>query len=249
MASVLDLLHLTDSYERKARLLPALISGASLLPAIATASGSWLSWLLAIPIGIGAGAIFAVGISYVASAAGRAYERQTWHPWPDNAPTHRWLRPDDITCSKQQKEIWYDRIKIVSGLDIPTAAATGEVELNRVINDAVRSIRDRIRNSPVARMVSIHNEDYGFARNLAGLRPLWLPGSTASAIVTWAAFAIGETSLAWPVIATAAFGIALIALAVLPRFVRDRGERYAESLFGALEQLPTAGASSPLSKG
>ncbi len=238
MGPPLDLLNLTDSYERKARLLPALLSGSVAIPSIGAVAGGSLSWLSSVSISVGIGALIAVVISYAASAAGRAYEKALWPAWPNDAPTNRWLLPDDETCSRQQKETWYRRIVELTGLDVAAAAGSSETELHRVINDAVRLLRDRIRNSDVGRMLATHNEDYGFARNLAGLRVVWMPTSAASMVVSWIAYAVADTSIVWPLAASAIVAAAVLGSFVLPGYVRQRADRYAESFFAALDQLP-----------
>ncbi len=238
MHSVLTILHLTDHYERKARLLPALLSFLVVLPSIAAASTSALTSLVAISTGGVLFAIISVGLAYLASAAGHRYEKKLWPNWPFDAPTNRWLHPDDTHCSREQKELWYRAIRKQTGLDIAQAAAQeDEANLDRVINDAVRALRNRLRQTGQGGLLPIHNVDYGFARNLAGLRAFWFPASIANVGVTWGLYITTQSGLLWGVIASLVLLIALCALRILPEFVRRRADRYAESFFGALEEL------------
>jgi|SRR3972149_1901975 len=241
MGSALDLLKLTDRYERKARLLPALLSVLALAPAAGALSPDSLTWLVSLPIGLGVVAVCAVGLSYAASAAGRRYELLLWPHWPDDSPTNRWLHPDDTASSQQQKQLWYDAIKRLVGLDIPDTVGRGdESEVKQVINDAVRTLRHEFRNTEHSGLLASHNEDYGFARNFAGLRVFWLPASVASVVATWAAYLFMESALMWGVLALVILSLSLLLLCIMPGYVRQRAERYAESFFGTLSAVDKA---------
>ncbi len=237
MASALDLLSLSDRYERKARLVPGLITAVVFLPAIAVLSSEAFGFVTSLSL---VGAIGVMGgflLAYLASAFGRAYELRIWPRRPHDLPTNRWLHPSDETVSRQQKEHWYRTIKEQLGLDIPAAAAPGEAEQDRVINDAVRALRDKFRDVPTSRLLQVHNEDYGFVRNLTGLRIIWLPAAMVSLFLTWAAYVASDAPLVWAIAATGIFAIAAVCHVVLPPYVVDRSNRYAESFFGALSTL------------
>ena len=236
MASTLDFLKLTDRYELKARLLPALLAVLVLAPgAVAVLSSAQLGWLTNLLTGGGLAAACPVAFAYFASAAGRHYERKLWPRWPYDAPTNRWLNPSDATCSQQQKELWYAAIQEIIGIDIPAVAAKGDPEeLDRVINDAVRTLRTFFRGKEGHSLLVTHNEDYGFARNLAGLRLVWLPLSVVSVAATWLGYAITGNGVFWGIIAGTILLVCLVALRALPRYIRQRADRYAESFFGML---------------
>ena len=235
----LDYLTLMDRYEFKARLLPALLTSFVVAPTVAVLASDTLGWPSGVSIGGGLGTACAVGLAYAASAAGRYYEKRLWPRWPHDAPTNRWLHPDDDSCSQVQKELWYAAIERLVGLRIPDVIGQGEPgELDRTINDAVRELRSRFRHRNVRGLLTIHNEDYGFARNLAGLNLVcWLPAAGLTAVIAWAAYFIAGTELVWGVIATAALGICLLLLRILPWYVRQRADRYTESFYGALMEL------------
>ena len=139
----------------------------------------------------------AVGLAYGASAAGRHFEKRLWPRWPHDTPTHRWLHPEDAHCSQQQRRRWFEAIGKVVHLDIAEAAASGDrCELELVINDAVRELRHRFRHTNEIGLLDTHNEDYGFARNLAGLRVFWLPVSAVSGGISWATYFFTGNGLA-----------------------------------------------------
>ena len=235
----LDFLTLLDRYELKARLLPALLSSLVVAPTVAVLFSDSLGWPYSLSIGGGLGAACAVGLTYVASAAGRHYEKRLWPRWPHDAPTNRWLHPDDASCSQAQKQVWYSAIKRLLGLDILGAIAQGEPgELDLIINDAVRELRSQFRHKKIGALLSIHNEDYGFARNLAGLNLIcWIPTASLSAVIAWAAHFIVGAELIWGVLASSALVLCLLLLRILPSYVRQRADRYTENFFGALMQL------------
>ncbi|MDE2838712.1 MAG: hypothetical protein OXL97_14590 [Chloroflexota bacterium] len=239
MASTLDFLKLTDRYELKARLLPALLAVLVGAPgAAAVLSSAQLGWLTNLLTGGGLATVCPVALAYFASAAGRRYERKIWPRWPYDSPTNRWLNPNDATCSQQQKELWYAAIRETTGIDIPRVAAKGDQEeLGRVINDAVRALRTFFRGKEGHGLLATHNEDYGFARNLAGMWLVWLPLSISSVVAAWLSYVVEGTGLSWGVMATAILLVCLILLRALPGYVRQRADRYAESFFGMLPRV------------
>lgn len=241
MASALNLLKLTDHYERKARLLPALLSCLVVVPVGAALSSSTFGWFYSLSLGGGIAVVGAVALAYTASAAGRHFERKLWPDWPHDAPTNRWLHPDDTHCSQEQKKLWYEAVKEVVGLDIGQAVTREDQEnLERIINDAVRALRHQFRITELDGLLSTHNEDYGFARNLAGLRVFWLPASVMSTAGVWLVYFTMDTAFTWAVIGSIAQFICLCMLFILPKYVRQRADRYAESFFGTLTSVSRA---------
>ena len=240
MKAVLNLLNLMDRYELKARLLPALLSCLVAVPGIVSAFNTSIAGLIAsLSIGGCATVVGAVALSYVASMAGRAYERKLWPCWPYDAPTNLWLHPEDNHCSAAQKRIWYDAIKRHTGLDIDEAIEQGDEEnIERVINDAVVALRHQFRQAEVKGLLTVHNEDYGLVRNLTGLRVFWVPASIISFGVCWFLyFTTPETWLGWSLFASSVLGIAAVLHLGLPSYVRQRADRYAESFVGTLMTL------------
>ena len=235
MGSVIHNLKLMDRYERKARLLPALLSLSVTIPGVCALMSSILDWVPSLTVGGGLAVATLVGLAYGASAAGRLYEKRLWPRWPYDSPTNRWLHPDDDQCSQQQKLRWYDAIQKLVNLDISRAAVQGdERNIELVINDAVRELRHHFRLTQMSGLLTAHNEDYGFARNLAGLRLFWLPASAISTVLAWITYTVAGAELVWGISSSMAFLGALLLVLILPRYVRQRAERYAESFFGTL---------------
>lgn len=232
MKSFLQLLSLSDRYERKARLLPGLI--VALAPAItaATAVHDLLTWYTAVGAGMGVELVLAFALGLVARAAGRRVEESLWESW-GGPPTTRWLRPSDTTCSDQQKTRWRAAIKQITGLTLPatmTPSRTPE-DVDRLIRDATKQLRYAIRERTEARMVAVHNEDYGFARNLLGLRWWWIGLAAMSLAVGAVLLVTGNRAMVAPLLVS---GLSLLiggfAARALPAHVRQCADRYAESL-------------------
>ena len=247
MKSLLQLLFLSDRYERKARLLPGLI--VALAPAItaATAAHDLVTWYTAVGAGLGVELVLAFGLGLVARAAGRKIEDALWESW-GGPPTTRWLRPSDTTCSDQQKARWRTAIKQLTGITLPatmTASRTPE-DVDRLIRDATKQLHYAIRERPEARMVAVHNEDYGCSRNLLGLRWWWIGLAALSLAVGIVLLVMGKQAMVAPLLVS---GISLLiggfAAQALPTHVRQCADRYAESLLAAALLCTAASGSGP----
>ena len=242
MNSILSLLRLADRYEIKARLMPALLSCLVAIPGVAALFSLAIpNWVANLSAGGAVTTVVAIGLSYGSSMAGRKYEAKLWPRWPHDAPTNVWLHPDNSVKSTEQKQVWYGAIERLTGLNIAQATMGDDKQnLESIIDDAVVTLRPQfraVRQLEEGRFLAIHNEDYGFARNLAGLRPIWFSASVISAIVSWGGyFAIG-TWLGWGIIAILVLPLLTLLFLNLPSYVRQRADRYAESFFGVLMAL------------
>lgn len=231
LAQVLSLLSLSDRYERKARLLPGIIAVLPIAVTVGNFMHTSTTWYMGLGIGTGIGAVLGIALSHLARATGAKLEDELKRRW-DGLPTVRWLRPDDLSRSDEQKEIWRKAIKKLTGLEVP---ATDEDRLygDRLRDDAVRQLRYKLRESPKAKMVSIHNEEYGFARNIAGLRWVCFTTAVIGTVASIIGFFFGYRPIVSIVIsvleACGAVGLCL----GFEHYVQHAANRYAESLFAA----------------
>ena len=233
--------NLSDHYERKARFLPAVLSILPLLPVSAVMDGPFSEWVNLIVGGVGIGAIVAVGLSHAASAMGNRLQKRLWPRWPHDSPTNSWLHPSEGRTSKQQRELWYAAATRLVGIDIREAVTSGE-EVEATINDVVSALRNVFWNRSEAERLRMHNVDYGFARNFAGMRPIWVGSTLTSAATCWIAyFVAGRDVLLWAAVSTL-LAVVLVPLAfwVLPGYVRTKATYYAESFFDTLRALDQA---------
>lgn len=241
----LSYMNLSDPYERKARFLPACLSALPLLPVFVAFGASPLEWIMLLGAGVGLAAVVAVAVSHVASACGNRLQDKLWPDWPHDAPTNRWLHPEEKSISTQQKQRWYQTIRELLQLDVAHAVEAGDAdELRAVINDAVQGLRNRLWKAPEAERVRLHNVDYGFARNLAGLRPVWLTFALSSIVGCWVAYIWFGGAILWGIVSTVVALGTFVLAGILPRYVRRKAHYYAESFFAAVVAL---GSSTPSS--
>jgi hypothetical protein len=229
MSSLLEFLKISDSYDRKARFFPAFLV---VLPLVAFAMSLRLpdeSWIMKLLVAGGAGSALVVALSQMASAAGNLYGASYWRK-RGGLPTTRWLRASDDTHSKQQKRQWYEGIKQLTDLDIPTATAARPAEEDAIIADAIRQIRNSIRGKAIARMVDKHNEEYGFVRNLAGLRWALITTSASGAVSCATALLLGHGTTIGCIFSGCFLIYAVAMFFLLPGYVETAANRYAESL-------------------
>lgn len=227
----LSIANLSDSYEIKARFLPSVVTLLFLLPVSTVYDGPLGGWIKVLIGGVGVGAVMAVFLSHLASAAGNRIQKKIWPRWPLDSPTNIWLNPTDNTISTQQKELWYAAIKRLTGLDI---SATPQNQVEAVINDAVTDLRHQFIKSKHAERLDLHNTDYGFARNFTGFRPFWVLFSIISCLGCWIVYFNTNNNLQWCTISTAIMVISFILYFYLPTYVIQKAEQYSKSFFGTL---------------
>ena len=238
MRLFLQFFALSDRYERKARLLPGLLLAAG--PALT--AGALLqelsAWYTAMGAAVGVEFLAAIVLGHYARARGRSTEESLWTSW-GGPPTTRWLRPNDTTCSDQQKSKWRGAIKRQTGMTIPASISEGatDASIDQAIAEATRQLRYVLRNKPNATILQSHNEDYGFARNLYGVRFLWVALAVLCVAGCGVAFALGMKPYAAIAIAITVLAVASLVARELPKYVRRCADRYAESLF-AVAMLP-----------
>lgn len=230
MASILNFLKVADSYERKARFFPAFIVVLPIIAFVMSLNLRGEGWVMKLLVAGGAGSALVVALAQMASAAGNRFGEKFWKQ-RGGLPTVRWLRASDTTHSSQQKEQWFAAIKKLTGLDIPAAVAIRPTEEDAIIADATRQLRYQIRGKAAAKMVDKHNEEYGFARNLAGLRWPMLGSATLGIIGCAVAWKFEHGSVIGCILATCLLIYALIMFFWLPGYVERAGDRYSESLF------------------
>lgn len=251
MRLFVQILSMSDRYERKARLLPGLLLAA--VPALSAGAvlQPFAAWYAAAGTAIGVEFLAAIVLGQLARAHGRRVEEVLWNAW-GGPPTTRWLRPWDHTCSDQQKAKWRAAIRRLTGLSLPASVPDGRTEddVDRLNADAIRQLRYALRGKPEAALLATHNEDYGFTRNLSAVRWYWVALSVTCLVGCGVAFAFGMRPYVGLAIA-GAFSVVSIFLGELPDYVKRRAERYAESLFATtiiVSQAMDASPKKPKSK-
>ncbi len=236
--SWLNLLSLTNEYERKARLAPALTSFLPLLPFSMALGGSLTTWETALASTTGLFALGGLVLSHISSACGNNIQKRLWPDWPFDAPTNVRLTPDNPDTSPQQRTRWYKQIKLVTGLDLQSEVDGGDKSTIRAtINDAVVRLRNHFKSGEHRKKHDQESIWYGYARNLAGMWPIWITFSVISFAGTWAMFLLGDGEMMWAVVSTISLALLVITAFLLPSYVRTRARYYTEVFFQILDEV------------
>ena len=150
-------------------------------------------------------------------------------------PPRDGFRPWDQTCSDQQKSKWRGAIKRLTGLSLPASVPPGgsQDNVDRLIADGTRQLRYALHGKSEAAILAIHNGDYGFARNLCGVRWWWVALSLLCLVVCGTAFAFGLRPYLGLGIAGACRAASIFVARELPDYVKRCADRYTESLFAS----------------
>lgn len=234
----LSLLALSTEYERSARLVPALASFLPLLPLTFALGAGLADWAFILSGTTGVFALGGVVLASFASAMGNRLQQLLWPDWPFDAPTNVRLMPHNPNTSPQQRERWYDQVKKLTGLDLQVEAERGDsAAIRATVNDAIERMRNHFRRGKSRVRHDQESIRYGSARNLTGMRPVWLGLSLLSCAGSWAAYIWADAPLKWAIVASVVpVPLFLIAFYVLPPFVRTRARYYTEVFFRLLEE-------------
>lgn len=232
-----------DVYTLRARVQPALLAalpllalGILILPLLEDAQRLWS--LVSIAMTTFAG--------LVARKAGNRVQPQLYEEW-GGVPTTARLRYGSATSPQEIERRHGEVSRIIGGgWTMPTAAAeeADPVTADRVYADSMRQVVEKVRNNPKCRMANIENRNYGFSRNLLGLKPLGLFCAWAGivlSLVTGAGVYLAKDDiieaafLLLPVLTSVA---ALALWRLVDRdFVRPSAEAYADRVVGAFGVL------------
>ncbi len=231
-----------DRYTWQARVLPVYLTAAPPVLAIAAALPEGLSLPLA-----GTSAIVFVPLSYflsqIASDFGKRREPALWKSW-GGPPTTRFLRHENHEFNPATRDRVHERLRAL-GLDIPTTDQEKADPLRALAlyASAVDDLRRLTRDTDRFPLVYKGNAEYGFRRNLLGLKTFGVTLTLAASAGTgWTALhewrAAGVLA---PVPAVISLLTACILLAwlvgVRPAAVRITADRYARYLLEAALDL------------
>ena len=231
-----------DRYTWRARVLPVYLTAAPAVLAIAATLPEGLN----LPLG-GASAVVFVPLSYflsqIASDFGKRLEPALWKSW-GGPPTTRFLRHDNDEFNPATRERVHERLRSL-GLDIPTTdqEKADRPESLELYASAIDELRRLTRDTDRFPLVYKGNAEYGFRRNLLGLKTVGVTLTLAAiAGIGWAVLhewrAVGVLA---PVPAVISLLTACILLAwlvgVRPASVRITADRYARYLLEAALDL------------
>ena len=245
-----------DPYTFRARIQPALI--------VVLPLGFLMFALLPeLPIFVTAffGLLGAAGgtavVAQIGRERGRKKEPDLWRSW-DGPPTTRLLRhrhiPGDITLSsnlRQQVEEWV-------GYPLPTEQEEEACPewADKKYMDAVASLRESTRDRSKFPLVFAENVNYGFRRNLWGLRTIGAPIAAVLALASWTLLSLTVWGRSWPdpwwdvfpnpdsvavirlAVAAVETGLAAFWIVrVKPSWVKDVADAYALRLLESIQTL------------
>jgi hypothetical protein len=232
-----------DRYALHARVWPAVITG---LPAIVLAVAAAVSASgLAVKM---AGVLFAVGGQVVAHSVrhrGRDFQDDLWRRWGGN-PASRMLSHADASPDDDSDDV-LRRVERVTGISLPSAEdeRVDPEWAARRRDKAIEALREITRSNPV---VLSENIDYGFWRNLLGLRRVGrLITSTclvaSSALVVLGSGTSGHRLSTWGLSVVVCVAMLVFWSRVVTEFrVRQAADTYADQLIRAAHAIPVAGS-------
>ncbi|MEJ1388070.1 MAG: hypothetical protein RPU12_09150 [Candidatus Sedimenticola sp. (ex Thyasira tokunagai)] len=236
-----DIRKLTDPYERKARLYPALLC---MLPIIVSVSVSFpdiytmLSGLVALAVAFGGLHL----LSNLARDRGKNLESKLFEAW-GGMPSVSIFRHSDPLIPAPAKLKYHQFLSDKTG--IPAPPLESEVNDSFSADEVYRAwsdyLRSQGRNTVEFPLLFKENINYGFRRNLLGIR--WhciLSSLLAVGLVIAPKFPVFEiTEVELTIIVLNAFYLLVLAFVVKRTWVKVMAVEYAKRLVEVIESLRT----------
>lgn len=238
-----------DAYSLKARYYPTVIVIAPLcLMILSVASGKW-----DLLKSIGVAAVSTLGLAFVMDQVGRDQgkrkEASLFHVW-GGKPTTCILRHRDPFLDRTTRERYHNKLaRLVEGIKMPTVEQEAEDPnaADWIYDSCTAFLRAQTRDAKEFPLVFQENTNYGFRRNLWGMKPAGIVISVlgalaCSVLATWRFFTNNEEWLM-----AAICGVVCIVLLVLwvcrftPSWVKTTADEYARQLISACDSLKTRG--------
>lgn len=232
-----------DPYDRKARLYPALlvmlvpVVGATL---VAPVFSSQLAGFASLAIALG-------GLMLLSSLGrewGKRKEPKLFESWGGTPTTLMLLREttqlDPLTFERYRKVLEGK----VPGLQFPdsTSEASDPTKAAAICESAVRWLREATRDTKKFALIFAENTNYGFRRNLLGVKPLALVMGVLTFAATvlhawlWTAGNLSAvTAQSWSSAAVACIGLVVWGFLVNTNFVKTTAFAYATALLAACD--------------
>jgi hypothetical protein len=218
-------------------LFPVLVSAVAIFPSLR----SWWAALVAIAGTCGV----SIALSQFAQGLGKRLEPALIEFW-DGLPSVAMLRHRDGRLDAVTKERYKGFLaRYGPKLSFPTATeeVSDALAADAVYMSATRWLLSQTRDTKTFALLFQQNINYGYRRNMLGLRPWGVAGSAAALIVTFGVAAIqaarnqniDTTLVAAFVVAAAAFAYWMVA--VRPNWVKTAADAYAHELLAACDRL------------
>lgn len=178
-----------DDYERRARLVPGLFA---LFPIVILLAVFGLRNVPAVSYVLGALTVIGgpVLVAGVVRYYGKKAEAVLWPAW-GGPPTTVLLRLTAPTDNELQRSLWRNAVEQVSGVTLCSLRSerANQHKADVTIETALKRTRDRTRDREMFALLFAENREYGFERNLYGIR--WLGRALSiTSVVAMAAYII-----------------------------------------------------------
>lgn len=253
----IDFSKMFDSYNRQARLYPGLLTA---LPLVLTIY-AWFPSLVTsnavqtfISVAVTCGLLYA--LASISRTFGKSHEPRllkVWGGWPASL----WLRHSDTNLSAQTRARYHAFfLERVRGLKLPSAQEEelDESEAVRAYDSAIDWLKEQCRSKDF-HLVHRENAQYGFRRNLRGLKVFGIVITLASLLLTAGMIAhmtfvllpqlpvlaiLAElSSLIWASVLVSVLFLFWWLFMVNDSWVREAGDQYARSLLANCDALAT----------
>jgi hypothetical protein len=235
---------ITDGYERKARLYPALLLVAPVIITLVGMASAKLSTLESLgTVAAGCGGAFL--LTQLARDAGKKCERDLFDAW-GGMPSIAVFRHRDTRIDALTKARYHGRLlALVKGAKAPTPE---EEAADPAVADQVYSawstyLRVHTRDTKKYPLVFHENVSYGYRRNVYGLRPIGIIGSGLCITVggAWLYYLHSVAAAITPESA-GALGCVFVTLLLwafrfTPDWVRIPADAYAERLAETVDSM------------
>lgn len=241
-----------DQYRRRARLKPAILEVLPVLLVFGVGAFSAFGGLDIVSRFAGAGIgtlLGALGLTALLEQLGRDQgkrkEPALWARW-GGAPTTRMLRHSDtLFCNPVTRSRYHAKLRgLMPGVQIPSGAdeAADPAAADLVYEACTKFLISKTRDQRSFPLVFEENVNYGFRRNLWGMRAAGFLLSLLGTCFAGALFAISRwgspISVAWLfVLIVDASLLAWWSVRITPDWVSIPAKAYAERLMEALESL------------
>ncbi len=233
-----------DAYTFRARLQPALVAALPIALAVVAFYPDGITvWTPIWALFSGAGGAFL--LAEVGRQGGKKKEAKLWESW-GGAPTTQHLRHRDaqnrLTLARLHEKLHQLRpdLKFPS----PEEETANPGAADRVYEAAAQYLRDSTRDRTKHHLVFEALCEYGFRRNLWGLKPVGLLLSLVALLATagasWLYVQGSAAPPAAPLLAATTLSAAFVPLWIFrvnPDWVRSTATAYAERLLGSVESL------------
>jgi len=220
-----------DSYDLKARYMPALLVSFPVLILLWTCFYPEIETISKIVGGILSAAILYF-ISIFVRALGKRIEAGLWESW-GGAPSTQLVLWKNDNLGEGLKKKYHEIVREDLGLPMPTKQEeqAAPQKATKMTEDAFRAVKGVIRKHDSKGLWSIANAEYGFARNLYGSKWLWVALSITCFVIS-ALFLWKQSSnlvmVGFIILCLNLAGCIIFSWFLLSEYTKQVGFRYAE---------------------